>query len=85
MPFSNSSGYTNPETDKLIEAIQIEHDRRKRKDMIGRFQQIAVDELPVLDLFEVRFFTLASKRVQNHTDSAEGVYSSFSRVWLKQQ
>ena len=85
VPFSNSSGYSNPETDKLIEAIQVEHDRRKRKDMIGRFQQIVVDELPVLDLFEVKFFTLASKRVQNHTDTAEGVYSSFSRVWLKKQ
>ena len=83
VPFSNASGYNNPETDKLIEAIQVEHDRRKRKELIARFQQVAVDDLPVLDLFEVKFFTLANKRVQNRTDTAEGVYSSFSRVWIK--
>jgi peptide/nickel transport system substrate-binding protein len=83
VPFSNASGYSNPEMDKVIEGAQVEHDRRKRRELINRMQQIAAEDLPVLDLFEVRFFTLASKRVQNHTNSAEGVYASFSNVWLK--
>ena len=83
VPFSNGTGYSNPEMDKVIEAAQIEHDRKKRKDLVNRLQAIAQDDVPVLDLFEVRFFTLANKRVQNHTTSAEGVYGSFSGVWLK--
>jgi len=83
VPFSNASGYSNPEMDKVIERAQVEHDRKKRRELLNRMQQIAADDLPVLDLFEVRFFTLASKRVQNYTSSADGVYSSFSSVWLK--
>jgi ABC-type transport system substrate-binding protein len=51
----------------------VEHDRKKRRELLNRIQQIAADDLPVLDLFEVRFFTLASKRVQNYTGSADGV------------
>ena len=31
VPFSNASGYSNPEMDKVIEDAQIEHDRKKRK------------------------------------------------------
>jgi peptide/nickel transport system substrate-binding protein len=83
VPFSNASGYSNPEMDRVIEAAQVEHDRKKRRELIDRMQVIAQDDLPVLDLFEVRFFTLASKRVQDHTGSAEGVYGSFANVWLK--
>ncbi len=82
VPFSNSSGYTNPEMDKVIEDAQVEHDRKKRRELLNRMQQIAAEDLPVLDLFEVRFFTIANKRVHNHTNSAEGVYASFSNVWI---
>jgi peptide/nickel transport system substrate-binding protein len=83
VPFSNATGYANPEMDQLIEAAQVEHDRKKRRQMINRLQAIAAEDLPVLDLFEIRFFTLANKRVQNHTSSAEGVYGSFADVWLR--
>ena len=83
VPFSNASGYSNPEMDKVIEDAQIEHDRKKRKDLIHRLQAIAQDDLPVLDLFEVRFFTLVNRKVQDHTTSAEGVYGSFADAWLK--
>ena len=83
VPFSNASGYANAEMDKVIEDAQVEHDRKKRRELLNRMQQIAADDIPVLDLFEVRFFTLASKRVQNHTSSAEGIYAAYSNVWLK--
>jgi hypothetical protein len=39
--------------------------------------------MPVLDLFEIRFFTLANRKVRDHTDSAEGVYGSFKNAWLQ--
>jgi peptide/nickel transport system substrate-binding protein len=83
VPFSNASGYSNPEMDAVIEASQVEHDRRKRKDLIARLQAIAAEDMPVLDLFEIRFFTLANRKVRDHTDSAEGVYGSFKNTWLQ--
>jgi peptide/nickel transport system substrate-binding protein len=83
VPFSNASGYSNPEMDRVIEAAQVEPDRRKRRELIDQLQTIAQSDLPVLDLFEVRFFTLASKKVQDHTTSGEGVYASFAKVWLQ--
>ncbi|MCW5625661.1 MAG: ABC transporter substrate-binding protein [Burkholderiales bacterium] len=82
VPFSNSSGYSNPEMDRIIEGALVEHDKAKRRELINRLQRTAVEDLPVLDLFEIRFFTLASKRVHNHTSSAEGIYGSFSSTWL---
>jgi peptide/nickel transport system substrate-binding protein len=82
VPFSNASGYADPEVDLLIEAIQVEHDRRKRRELINALQRKVTEDLPVLDLFETRFFTLASKKVQNHTSTAEGVYASFANVWM---
>ncbi|MFN7276683.1 MAG: ABC transporter substrate-binding protein, partial [Betaproteobacteria bacterium] len=82
VPFSNASGYADAEADRLIEAIQVEPDRRKRRELINAFQRKVTEDLPVLDLFETRFFTLASKKVQNHTATAEGVYGSFAIVWL---
>lgn len=82
VPFSNASGYSDPEVDRMIEAIQVEHDKRKRRELINAFQRKVTEDLPVLDLFETRFFTLASKKVQNHTSTAEGVYASFANVWM---
>jgi peptide/nickel transport system substrate-binding protein len=83
VPFSNASGYANAEMDALIEAAQVEHDRKKRRQLVNQLQKLAAEDLPVLDLFEIRFFTLVNKRVQSHTSSAEGVYGSFADVWLR--
>ena len=69
--------------DSVIEASQVEPDRKKRKELIAKLQAIAAEDMPVLDLFEIRFFTLANRKVREHTDSAEGVYGSFKNTWLQ--
>jgi len=47
----NYTGYSNPEMDKLIDAIEVELDRTKREKMWHRLQQIYADDLPVLPLY----------------------------------
>ncbi len=47
----NTPGFRNAEMDKLIDDIEIEFDREKRRVMWHRIQEIYADELPVLPLY----------------------------------
>jgi peptide/nickel transport system substrate-binding protein len=47
----NYTGFRNAEIDELIEAINLEVDRPKRKAMWDRLQQIYAEEVPVIGLF----------------------------------
>ena len=47
----NFSGYRNPEMDKLIDAIEVELDRDKRKELWRRLQRLYADDVPALPLF----------------------------------
>ena len=47
----NYSGYRNPEMDKLIDAIEIELDRDKRKALWRRLQALYAEDVPALPLF----------------------------------
>jgi peptide/nickel transport system substrate-binding protein len=47
----NHPGFSNPEMDQLIEAIEVELDRGKRAKMWHRLQEIYAEELPVLPLY----------------------------------
>jgi peptide/nickel transport system substrate-binding protein len=47
----NYPGFRNAEADRLIDAIEIEMDRPKRKALWHRLQEIYAEELPVLPLY----------------------------------
>ena len=47
----NYTGFKNAEMDKLLDAIEVELDRSKRKTMWQRVQEIYAEELPVLPLY----------------------------------
>lgn len=81
--FSNGSGYSNPEVDRLLEAAQVEPDAKTRYDLFARFQQIAMDDLPNLPLGDVRWFSLVNARAQNVIASPFGVHDGFAGVSLK--
>ena len=83
VPFSNASGYRSVEMDQLIESIQAEHNEARRLALIHRLQAVAQFDLPVLPPFDMPFFTLANRRIVNHTLPADGLYASFAEVWLK--
>jgi peptide/nickel transport system substrate-binding protein len=47
----NYTGYENPEMDRLIDAIELELDREKRRAMWDRLQKIYAEDLPALPLY----------------------------------
>jgi peptide/nickel transport system substrate-binding protein len=47
----NYTGFKNAEMDELIEKINLEIDRKKRKAMWDRLQEIYVEEVPVIGLY----------------------------------
>ena len=47
----NYPGFDNAEMDALIEKIEVELDKPKRKAMWKRLQEIYVEELPVIPLY----------------------------------
>jgi peptide/nickel transport system substrate-binding protein len=47
----NYPGYKNPEMDRLIEAIEVELDRDKRKALWSKLQRLYVEDLPVIPLY----------------------------------
>jgi peptide/nickel transport system substrate-binding protein len=47
----NYTGYTNPEMDRLIEAIEVELDREKRAELWAELQRLYASELPALPLY----------------------------------
>lgn len=47
----NTPGFRNAEADRLIETIEVELDRAKRKALWHRLQEVYVEELPVLPLY----------------------------------
>jgi peptide/nickel transport system substrate-binding protein len=47
----NYPGFRNPEADRLIDGIEIEHDRPRRAAMWHRLQALYAEELPALPLF----------------------------------
>jgi peptide/nickel transport system substrate-binding protein len=47
----NYTGYSNPEMDRLIEAIEVELDRTKRAELWAELQRLYASELPALPLF----------------------------------
>lgn len=51
VPFTNSSGYANPEVDQLFEEQRGATELAKRKEIYGRIQEIIWRDLPALPIF----------------------------------
>lgn len=81
-PFTNASGYSNPEMDGVLEAAAVEPDPARRVALFHRFQQIAMQDLPILPLVDLDGLTLADRRVRDHTTGAYGLRSGMAGTWL---
>jgi peptide/nickel transport system substrate-binding protein len=83
VPFSNASGYNNPEMDKLLEAVQVENDPDKRMQEFHDIQKIAARDLPIFPLFELEQLTLFDKKVHEHTTTFDGPFSNLAPIWIE--
>ena len=82
-PWLNASGYASPEADRLIEASQVERDPHKRVKLYQDLQKLAQEDLPLLNLFEFRWFGVWDKRLRNVTDTFDHSQNNFARVWFE--
>ncbi len=80
VPFSNGSGYSNPEVDRLLEAAATEPSPEKRKELFNQFQQIIAREVPLINLVTKLSATVYNKKVQDHTVTGDGLEGNFADV-----
>ena len=62
--FVNSSRYSNPELDKLLANGAKEADAAKRSAMYREIQEILANDMPVVNLFEMKFLTVYQLKAQ---------------------
>jgi len=82
----NSSGYCNPEVDRLLEEASKSMDHKKRYELFARVTRILHEEIPGIPLvFVPRFFTYQNK-VKGFDTDFDGRFNmttaGFSRVWI---
>jgi peptide/nickel transport system substrate-binding protein len=63
-PGLNLALYSNPDVDKVLEAIRKESDEKNRLDDFKKFQQLVADDLPALFLYSPNYLYLVNKQVQ---------------------
>lgn len=81
-PWQNASGYASAETDRVLEAAQVERDPARRVQLYNELQKQVQKDLPLLHLFEFRWFGVWDKRLRNVTDTYNHSQSNFARVWF---
>ena len=82
VPFRNAAGYSNPEVDALVARIKVETDPAKRQDLVVQFQKIIAQEASLLPLVELESITVASTKVQNHSNDPNYLAASWADIWL---
>ncbi|MGY2047869.1 ABC transporter substrate-binding protein [Methylobacterium sp. JK268] len=83
VPFSNGSGYANPEVDRLLEAAAVEADPARRRALFRDFQMIVARDLPDINLVTGANLTILNRRVANHPTTIDGPSDGFADVWLE--
>jgi peptide/nickel transport system substrate-binding protein len=82
IPWTNDTGYKNPDMDAAIEASQRESDPTKRVEEFHALQRIAMADLQVLPLIELQHFTVYSRRLRGISHAADAALSSLKDVWF---
>ena len=80
--FVNSTRYSNPKIDDLMDKGSKEPDAAKRSVIYDEIQKILVEDVPVIVLFEMKFVTVYSNKFKDVITSPLGVYASFDQAWL---
>lgn len=80
--FVNSSRYSNPELDELLANGAKEPDAAKRSEMYAKIQEILANDMPVVNLHEMKFLTVFDSTLKDHDVSGFGAYGSFDQAWF---
>lgn len=67
-PGLNLSSYENKQIDKLLEAARKESDEEERARLFGEMQDIILEDVPAIFLYDLDFVYFASKEIQSIED-----------------
>jgi peptide/nickel transport system substrate-binding protein len=84
VPFSNQGGYANAELDALITKAAHEIDEQKRTALYHEFQQVVQADLPLINVAEWGFITVANERVKNVSNNPRWAVSNWADVFIAQ-
>lgn len=82
IPFANQWGYDDPDMNQAIADAASAVDPDERVGHYVRFQQLAAEQLPLINLVEFTFTTVANDRVRNVSNNPRWVTSSWADTWL---
>jgi peptide/nickel transport system substrate-binding protein len=82
VPFRNASGFSSPDMDALVEKIRVETEPARRRSLVVDFEKLAAQEACNLPLAEVGTTTVASAKVQNHSNDPNTLAASWHDIWL---
>ncbi|SMH61360.1 ABC transporter substrate-binding protein [Azospirillum agricola] len=83
VPYVNASSYSSPAMDGIIEAIRVESDADKRKLLFHDLQRQAMNDLPLVPLFDMQHFTFYNRKVHGINTTPDGAISSLKNVWIE--
>ena len=83
VPFSNQGGYANAELDALIAKAAETLDEAARTELYKDFQKRVAADLPLINVAEWGFITVARKSVKNVASNPRWAVSNWADVWVE--
>lgn len=83
VPFSNQGGYANADLDALIDQAASELDEAKRVSLYHDFQKKVDEDLPLINVAEWGFITVARSSVKNVSNNPRWAVSSWADTWVE--
>jgi peptide/nickel transport system substrate-binding protein len=81
----NTTSYSNPEVDALIEQGGIESDLEKRAEIYRQLQEILLVDWPWVPLFVANQYEALKENVQGFVHYPTGSNASFREVWFSEE
>jgi len=81
--FSNQGGFVNPEIDALIDEANVTVDVAARTELFKRFQVLVAENLPLINVAEWGFTTVARTSVKNVSNNPRWAVSNWADAELE--
>ena len=83
VPFSNQGGYANPEIDAVIAKAAETLDPAERIALYKEFQRLVAADLPLINVAEWGFITVARSSVKNVSNNPRWAVSNWADTWIE--
>lgn len=83
VPFSNQGGYDNPKLDALIGKAATTLDEGKRAELYEEFQKMVAEDLPLINVVDWTFTSVARNIVHNIANNPRWAVSNWADTWVE--